>query len=65
MLYFHCNTGNTFIQTDPKFCSYEKERNVFTGNMYTYKYYASPSDKTGPKNETVHLALNPWQAASL
>lgn len=38
--------------------------NVSAGNMYTYKHYASPSDKTGAKNETVHLAMNPWQEAS-
>lgn len=29
-----------------------KGRNVLTGNMRTSKHYASPSDKTGPKNET-------------
>lgn len=38
--------------------------NVSAGNMYTYKHYASPSDKTGAKNETVNLAMNPWQEAS-
>lgn len=42
----------------------DRGRNVLAGNMYTYKHYASPSDKTGAKNETVHLALNPWQAVS-
>lgn len=55
---------DTSILVDPQLYAMNGQgRKVLTGNMYTFKHYASPSDKTGPKNETSHLALKPWQVA--